>query len=139
MGYVAGIQAGNRGDDVSVPGLPNVEITKGAAIAGGVVLVVAGAYVIARGPAGAAKDAAGAVVGVVDGLIAGTVIGVGKMLGIPETEQSACIRAKAAGDRLAASKACPAGEFLGWLFSGNQKPPIGGGGTFGGNGASGNW
>jgi hypothetical protein len=136
MANNTGLHAGRRENHMNIP---QVKLTKGAAIAGGAVLIVAGAYIVARGPAGAAKEVAGAVVGLVDGLIAGTVIGIGKMIGIPETEQSACMRAKAAGDKLAASAACPAGEFLGWLFSSKQNPPAGGGGTFGGNGASGNW
>lgn len=49
---------------------------------------------------------------------AGVVIGIGEAVGIPATEQTACQRAKAAGDLWEASFACPAGDFISWMARG---------------------
>lgn len=78
---------------------------------GGVLL-----YVLLRGFRGAAKDATKAVVGVADGAIAGTAIGIGEAFGIPETNKTACELAIAEGRKWDASFACPAGTFIKSLF-----------------------
>lgn len=51
---------------------------------------------------------------------AGVVLGVGDAIGIPRTEQGACQRALAAGDWWDASFACPAGDFMGAVFGGDN-------------------
>lgn len=47
----------------------------------------------------------------------GVLIGAGETVGVPATDGAGCAAAKAAGDTWAASFACPAGEFLGWLWN----------------------
>jgi hypothetical protein len=62
----------------------------------------------------------GAVVDVVDGVIGGTVVGIGQAVGVPPTSQTECQRAMAEGRTWDASFACPAGDFLGYAFGGKQ-------------------
>lgn len=50
------------------------------------------------------------------GMFGRTVTGIGEAIGIPATDQSACEAAKARGDTLGASFACPAGDFLRWTW-----------------------
>lgn len=66
---------------------------------------LANAGAIAQAGVQAAGDAA-----------AGAVIGTGKILGIPETNETECQKALREGRTWDASFACPAGTFLGSLF-----------------------
>lgn len=87
-------------------------------VGAGVLGIGAVLYLYQKGLAGAAKsavNAAGDVVG-------GAVVGVGDVLGIPETSASECEKALAAGDYLEASFKCPAGVFLKGLFG--DTPPV---------------
>lgn len=88
-------------------------------IVGGAVLVGL-VYLMTRGAAGAARDigqaASGAVIGAVDGVLSGTITGLGESFGIPLTNQTECERAKAEGRTWDASFACPAGDFLSYLW-----------------------
>lgn len=52
----------------------------------------------------------------------GAVIGIGKAVGIPETNLSECEKAKRAGNTWDASFACSAGDFLSYVFSGTNGP-----------------
>lgn len=71
-------------------------------------------YTATRGAKGAGQAIGGAVVDLADGVVTGTVKGVGGVLGIPDTDATKCAAAKAAGNTWEASFYCPAGEFLGW-------------------------
>lgn len=94
------------------------------------VLLVAGAAVAAAGAwwiwrrgglvnvvADTASAAAGAAVDLADSVIAGTVTGVGQAVGIPKTNQTECEKAKAEGRTWDASFACPASDFLRYVWS----------------------
>lgn len=78
------------------------------------------AYYVARKGVGGAAAAAGEIA--VDAA-KGLVIGVGKGVGIPETNMDACTRAIHEGRTWDASFACPAGTFLKSLVG--VKPPVG--------------
>jgi len=91
------------------------ELTKNNLIIGGVGLLVV--FIALRGFKGAAKDATRAAVNIADGAIAGTVVGFGEALGIPDTNQTQCQKDIAAGNKWAASFSCPAGTFIKNLFN----------------------
>ena len=84
-------------------------------IAGGVALGLI-AYTYFRGVKGVARDVAKASVDLVDGVVSGTVVGVGEAVGIPQTNMSECEKAKAEGRTWDASFACGASDFIGYLF-----------------------
>lgn len=52
-----------------------------------------------------------------DGVVSGTVTGIGEAVGIPKTNLSDCERAKAEGRTWDASFACPAGDFLNYWWN----------------------
>lgn len=84
--------------------------------------VAAAALYAARARGGATvadwSQAAGAgIVDIVGNVAAGAVVEVGKGVGIPATNQTECQRAKAEGRTWDASFACPAGEFLSYLWN----------------------
>lgn len=86
--------------------------------------VVAGGAVIAallwaatRGSKGTGQAIGGAVVDLADGIVSGAVVGTGQLVGIPATNMTECERAKAEGRTWDASFACPAGNFIKYLFS----------------------
>jgi hypothetical protein len=54
----------------------------------------------------------------------GVVLGVGDAVGIPRTDADLCAQAKAAGNTWDASKYCPAGDFLSYVFSPTPAPVI---------------
>jgi hypothetical protein len=91
-------------------------------------LVALGVYVIVRGPKQAAKDIAEGFGNVIGGATTGAVIGVGKALGVPETDDANCQLSMRQGDAWSASFYCPAGTYLEWLRRGMPQ-----------NGASGTW
>lgn len=91
--------------------IPTVYLVAGAAV------LAALAYVVIRGPGQVGADLGGAAVDLVDGVIGGAVVGVGEKVGIPATNQTECERAKAEGRTWDASFACPAGDFIGYLFN----------------------
>jgi hypothetical protein len=71
-------------------------------------VVVAAAYIWLRGIKGFASDVAELTIKTAEGVV----IGVGKIIGIPETEVDKCEALIAAGDWWNASFYCPAGTFL---------------------------
>lgn len=91
-----------------------------ALIAGGLLLA---AYVVfkKKALATAAVDAAGGVGETIgQGVVAagsGVVLGIGDGLGVPRTNMTECERAKAEGRTWDASFACPAGDFLSYVFN----------------------
>lgn len=58
-----------------------------------------------------------AAVDLVDGVVTGTVTSTGEAVGIPKTNQTECEKAKAEGRTWDASFACPAGDFLRYVFN----------------------
>lgn len=81
-------------------------------------LAFAAYYVARRGVGGAAAAATEALVDAGTG----AVIGIGKSIGIPETNRDACAQAIYEGRTWDASFACPAGTFIKSLFTG--APPV---------------
>ena len=89
-------------------------------IAGG--LLVAAYVVFKKKDLGtAAVDAAGSVGETIgQGAVAatsGVVLGIGDGIGVPRTNMTECERAKAEGRTWDASFACPAGDFLSYVFN----------------------
>lgn len=54
---------------------------------------------------------------VTDTAIAAPVLATGDVLGVPRTNMTECERAKAEGRTLDASFACPAGDFISYIFN----------------------
>jgi hypothetical protein len=73
--------------------------------------------VFTRGVKETGRDLGGAAVDLADGVIAGTVEGIGAMVNIPPTNQTQCEIDKAKGDTWAASFSCPASDFLKYVFN----------------------
>lgn len=105
-------------------------------------------YVIKKGGIAPALQGvtAGAISGagsVIGGVGSGAVLGVGDLLGVPRTNESKCEMAKRVNSSWDASKYCDAGDFIAWqfnnIFSSGAVDFVGGGGQFGGRGASGSW
>jgi hypothetical protein len=59
----------------------------------------------------------GAAVDLANGIIGGTVTGAGQIVGIPATSLTECEKAKAEGRTWDASFACPAKDFITYLWS----------------------
>lgn len=78
-----------------------------AAIVGFAVLIY-----VKKNLQGMIATAAGGVVGVVDDVASGVVIGVGEVIGIPRTNETECDKALREGRTWDASFACPAWKFL---------------------------
>lgn len=82
-------------------------------IAGGVALVlIAAAWILLRGSAQAGKDLGGAAVGLANGVVSGTVEGIGGLFGLPATDIQKGNEAVASGDWLGASAYLPAPQFV---------------------------
>lgn len=96
---VAGVNASNAA-------MPKVQITPVTLIAGAVLLALA--YYWLRGAKGIASDVSQFVVSTAEGVV----IGVGKTVGVPETDAKVCEQYIAAGEWWNASFYCPAGTFL---------------------------
>lgn len=56
-------------------------------------------------------------VSLVDGIVSGGVIGAGELVGVPVTNLTECERAKREGRTWDASFACPAKDFLSYLWN----------------------
>jgi hypothetical protein len=93
------------------------KLTSYAILAGLGVLGAVGLWLYVKGP----KAAASAVVSAADQLAAGTIEGVGSVLGIPSTDEDKCAHAMADGSLKDASFYCPAPTFLRWVMSGRPK------------------
>ncbi|GGI16885.1 hypothetical protein [Oxalicibacterium faecigallinarum] len=93
-------------------------------IAGGMLAVAVG-YAVIKSKGSGMQSIAGdlgysvgtAAFNAVDGVFAGVVLNTGDALGIPRTNMTECERAKAEGRTWDASFACPAKEFLSYVFS----------------------
>lgn len=83
-------------------------------VAGGVV-AAALLWIMLRGAKGVGMDIGSGAVDLVDGVVTGSVVGVGELVGVPQTDMTACQLAMAEGRTLDASFACPAGTFINYL------------------------
>lgn len=94
--------------------MKGMKLTPEVMMAGAVLLAVA--YFWMRGAKQAGQDIgegiSGAVVGTVDGVLSGAVKGVGGMVGVPQTNKTACQKAIEEGRTWDASFDCPAADFL---------------------------
>lgn len=84
-----------------------------AAAVGGALLWVA----YQKGAKGTGQAIGGAVVNVADGIFGGVVEGVGGLVGVPKTNETECEKAKREGRTWDASFACPAGDFLRYVWN----------------------
>lgn len=91
-------------------------ITQDKLIVGGLVLIAG--YVAYRGFGGVAKDVSKAIVNTADGVIGGTVIGVGNSFGIPDTSKTQCETDISHGGYWDASFSCPAKRYAQFLLTG---------------------
>lgn len=101
---------------------------KVAAVVGGALLLFlayrkASAALSGKGVAEAAATIAQSAVEVVDEAASGAVVGIGKAIGVPPTDETECARARREGRTWDASFACPAGTFLGYLFGRGDSAP----------------
>lgn len=86
-------------------------------LAVGGVAVLAVLWVAAKGGKDAGQAIGTGTVNLVDGVVSGTVIGAGELLGLPPTKLSECERAKLEGRTWDASFACPAKDFISYLWN----------------------
>ena len=81
-------------------------------------LVLVGGYIAYRGFGGVAKDVSKAIVNTADGVIGGTVIGIGNSFGVPETAKSQCETDVAHKGYWDASFSCPVKRYAQFLLTG---------------------
>lgn len=91
-----------------------VYLVAGVAVAGALVWAVTRASGTNANSAG--QYVGGAMVDMADGVIGGTVVGVGQIFGIPATNMTKCEKAKAEGRTWDASFDCPAADFIKYLW-----------------------
>lgn len=72
---------------------------------------VVGIAIWAKGTKEVGLAVGGAAVDMADGIVTGTVLGIGDAIGIPRTDLKECEKAKAEGRTWDAFFACPAGNF----------------------------
>lgn len=75
-----------------------------------------GIVLVSRNAQGVGQAVGGAAVDLVDGVLTGTITGIGDAVGVPVTNLTECERAKIEGRTWDASFACPAGDFLKYVF-----------------------
>lgn len=85
-------------------------------IAGGAVAVALLWAWRSGGVGGLGKSLGAGAVDLADGVVTGTVTTIGEAVGIPKTNLTECERAKLEGRTWDASFACPAGDFLAYLW-----------------------
>ena len=102
-----------------------VKLALGVLVVGGVVYAVRQAAAAWPTP-GKLWDAA---TGAAEGVAVGTVVGIGKTVGIPETDVDQCEIDLANGDLWKASFSCPAPRYLKAITSGDYGPRNTGGAT----------
>ena len=67
---------------------------------------------------GITYNLAGAAVDAVNGVVAGTVVGIGQVVGIPATNMTQCEKDMANGNKWDASFSCDASTYISWLAHG---------------------
>lgn len=96
---------------MKIPAIPTTYL-----IAGGAVLA-AMLWINAKGAKNAGQAIGTGAVNLVDGILTGGVTGIGEVFGVPETNLTECERAKLEGRTWDASFACPAKDFLKYVFN----------------------
>lgn len=96
---------------MKLPNIPTTWLIAGGAVAAAML------YVSAKGAKQTGQSIGTAGVDLADGIIAGTVTGIGGKVGIPATNMTACERAKAEGRTWDASFDCPAADFIKYLWN----------------------
>lgn len=81
-------------------------------------VVVAAVWLLMRGVGGVAKDIAVGAVSAVGGATSGAVVGVGQVIGIPDTNLDQCEIDIKNGNYWEASKSCPAARFIRYSVTG---------------------
>ena len=83
-------------------------------------IALAGAfyYVKKNGVQGITYNLAGAAVDAVNGVVTGTVVGLGQVVGIPATNMTQCQKDMANGNKWDASFSCDASTYISWLAHG---------------------
>lgn len=83
-------------------------------------IALAGAfyYVKKNGVQGISYNLAAAAVDAVNGVLTGTVVGLGQVVGIPETNMTQCQKDMANGHKWDASFSCDASTYISWLAHG---------------------
>lgn len=94
--------------------LGSTGVLAAAAVLGGLALFI---YVKKNGVRQVVGGVVHAGVEVADTVVSETVFSVGEIVGIPRTNETECERAKREGRTWDASFACPAGDFLSYLWS----------------------
>ncbi len=89
--------------------MPSPYVIGAAGIAAALMIVLAGRRAAGESIGRAAGDFA-------TGVLSGAVVGIGDGLGVPRTDLTECELAKAEGRTWDASFACPAADFLKWLW-----------------------
>lgn len=79
-------------------------------------VVAALLYVKINGAGSLGQDLGGAAVDVVNGAVTGAVKSTGELIGIPDTNMTECDKAKAEGRTWDASFACPAKDFIAYMW-----------------------
>lgn len=90
-------------------------------LAAAAMLAAALAWRVTQSASGATAQSIGQSVGsaavdALGGVVTGAVVGTGALFGVPETSMNECDRARAEGRTWDASFACPAGDFLKYVF-----------------------
>lgn len=83
----------------------------------GVAVLAAVVWASSKGAKGTGEAIGGAVVDMADGVISGAVTTIGGTVGVPKTNMTECEKAKAENRTWDASFACPAGDFLKYVFN----------------------
>jgi len=89
----------------------------GVYIAAGGAVLAAAVWAATRVNKETGYQVGGAIVDMADGLVSGAVVQTGKIFGIPATNMTECERAKAEGRTWDASFACPAVDFIKYVWN----------------------
>ena len=96
---------------MKLPAIPPSYMIAGAAIAAALL------WLNVKGAKGAGAAIVRGTVDLADGVISEPVLIAGDVLGLPRTDETACEKAKREGRTWDASFACPAGDFLKYVFN----------------------
>ena len=95
---------------MKVPTIPTVYLIAGGVVAAAIV------WAMSKGAKGTGQAIGSGAVDLVEGVVEGSVKSIGEAVGIPDTNMTECQRAMAEGRTWDASFACPAKDFLSYLW-----------------------
>lgn len=96
---------------MKIPSIPPLYLAAGG------VAAVALLWMATKGTKDAGQQIGSGAVNLVDGIVSGSVIGAGELIGLPATNLTECERAKLEGRTWDASFACPAKDFISYLWN----------------------